>query len=91
MEGSIQISNPEIAYCDQNPWHMNASMRQSIIGISPMDETWYMSVLRACALEEDLKLLPKGDRIIIGSSGIALSGGQSQRIVSPPPFAYIYC
>lgn len=38
-------------------------------------------MIEACALEVDLKRLPKGDRTQIGSNGIALSGGQSQRIV----------
>jgi ATP-binding cassette subfamily C (CFTR/MRP) protein 1 len=82
LNGSVQVSSSEIAFCDQTAWHMNASVRQSIIGVSQMDEMWYKSVIRACALEEDLKQLPKGDRTTIGSSGIALSGGQSQRIVS---------
>ncbi|CAG8957988.1 hypothetical protein HYFRA_00000331 [Hymenoscyphus fraxineus] len=80
MEGRIQISNPEVAFCDQTPWHMNGSIRQSIIGVASMDEHWYDSVVLACALKEDFKHLPKGDRTAIGSSGIALSGGQSQRI-----------
>ena len=82
MGGTIQVSSPEVAFCDQTAWHMNGSVQKSITGISPMDEMWYKSVIQACALEEDLKQLPRGDRTLIGSSGIALSGGQSQRIVS---------
>ncbi|KAF4630786.1 hypothetical protein G7Y89_g7350 [Cudoniella acicularis] len=80
LHGSVQLSTPEVAFCDQTAWHMNATVRQSITGISRMDESWYNSVTRACALEQDFKQLPKGDRTIIGSSGTALSGGQSQRI-----------
>ncbi|EAA65334.1 hypothetical protein AN0015.2 [Aspergillus nidulans FGSC A4] len=34
----------------------------------------------ACALEQDLAQWPQGDQAIIGSRGVALSGGQSQRI-----------
>ncbi|TAQ85919.1 hypothetical protein B7494_g5754 [Chlorociboria aeruginascens] len=78
--GSIHISSREIAFCDQTAWHMNGSVQESIIGITEMDKIWYKSVIYACALEEDLKQLPQGDRTQIGSNGIALSGGQSQRI-----------
>ncbi|KAF4342275.1 multidrug resistance [Fusarium beomiforme] len=80
MAGSVQISNSEMAYCDQTPWHMNGTVRDSIMGFSRVDERWYQRVLDACALKEDLAQLPKGDLSIIGSKGIALSGGQSQRV-----------
>ena len=82
MGGSIQVSSTRVAYCDQTPWHTNDTIQQSIIAVSPFDENWYTTVIRACALDPDLKQLPRGDQTIIGSKGIALSGGQSQRIVS---------
>ena len=82
MDGAIHVSTSEIAYCDQTPWHMNGNVQQSIVAVSELDERWYMSVIRACALDEDLRQLPRGDQTMIGSKGIALSGGQSQRIVS---------
>lgn len=81
MAGSIQISSSEIAYCDQTPWHMNGTVRDSIIAFSPVDERWYQQVLDACALRQDLTQLPRGDLTTIGSKGIVLSGGQSQRVV----------
>lgn len=34
----------------------------------------------ACALEDDIKNLPKGDLTLIGSNGAAISGGHRQRI-----------
>ncbi|KPM36182.1 Multidrug resistance-associated protein 1 [Neonectria ditissima] len=80
MAGSIQISGSEIAYCDQTPWHMNGTVRDSIIAFSPVDERWYQQVLEACALKQDLTQLPRGDLTTIGSKGIVLSGGQSQRV-----------
>ena len=83
--GIIQITNPAIAYCDQTPWHMNGSIRDSIIALSPTDLDWYRTVVAACGLDEDLRQLPQGDKTMIGSKGIALSGGQSQRIVSSAP------
>lgn len=82
MGGVVRISSKRIAYCDQTPWHMNQTIRQSIIAVLPFDESWYTTVIRACALEEDLNQIPRGDQTIIGSQGVALSGGQSQRIVS---------
>lgn len=81
ITGSIHLSSPEVAYCDQTPWHMNGTVRDSVLAFSPVDERWYQRVLEACALKEDLAQLPKGDLTTIGSKGIVLSGGQSQRIV----------
>jgi len=84
MGGTVQFSSASVAYCDQTPWHMNDTIQNSIIAMSPYDDKWYASVIRACALEEDLRQLPRGDQTVIGSKGVALSGGQSQRIVSSP-------
>lgn len=80
MGGTVQISTLRIALCDQTPWHVNGTVQQSIIGVSDFDQRWYASVVRSCALDEDLRQLPQGDQTEIGSKGIALSGGQSQRI-----------
>jgi ABC-type multidrug transport system fused ATPase/permease subunit len=80
MEGSVHVSNPDIAFCDQTPWHMNGTVRDSIIAFSHPDERWYQKVLEVCALKQDLAQLPKGDLSTIGSKGIVLSGGQSQRV-----------
>ncbi|KAL6921168.1 hypothetical protein FSST1_005194 [Fusarium sambucinum] len=80
MQGSIHVSNSKVAYCDQTPWHMNGTVRDSIIAFSHPDERWYQKVLEACALKQDLTQLPRGDLSTIGSKGIVLSGGQSQRV-----------
>jgi ATP-binding cassette, subfamily C (CFTR/MRP), member 1 len=80
ISGTIQVPNSAIAFCDQTAWHTNSTIRESIIALSPIDHKWYNTVIRACALEEDLQQLPLGDKTVIGSNGIALSGGQSQRI-----------
>lgn len=45
-----------------------------------LDETRYNSVLDACALRQDLELLPAGDQSEIGEKGINLSGGQRHRV-----------
>ncbi|CAI6342532.1 unnamed protein product [Periconia digitata] len=80
MDGTVHLSTLRIALCDQTPWHVNGTVQQSIVGISDFDQKWYAAVIRSCALDEDLRLLPQGDQTQIGSKGIALSGGQSQRI-----------
>ncbi|KAH7329602.1 P-loop containing nucleoside triphosphate hydrolase protein [Stachybotrys elegans] len=80
MSGTIQIGTSEIAYCDQTPWHMNGTVRDSIVAFSGVDEPWYQRVLEACALQQDLTQFPNRDLTSIGSKGIVLSGGQSQRI-----------
>ncbi|CAN9344154.1 unnamed protein product [Alternaria alternata] len=80
MGGSLQVSSLRIALCDQTAWHVNGTVQESILGAAVFDQRWYSSVVRSCALDEDLRQLPQGDQTQIGSKGIALSGGQSQRI-----------
>ncbi|KAI9041611.1 putative ABC multidrug transporter [Aspergillus affinis] len=80
LSGSLALSSQSVAYCDQVPWHMNATIKDSIVAMSCYDEKWYKSVIAACALVEDFRQLPRGDQTVIGSKGVALSGGQSQRI-----------
>jgi ABC-type multidrug transport system fused ATPase/permease subunit len=81
VNGDVSLSSDSVAFCDQTPWHMNATIRDSIVAMSSFDKEWYASVVRACALVQDFEQLPRGDETVIGSKGIALSGGQSQRIV----------
>ncbi|KAL8840168.1 MAG: hypothetical protein Q9176_004016 [Flavoplaca citrina] len=80
LGGSIKCLGGEIAYCDQSPFHMNGTVRESIMAFSEVDDRWYSTVVKACALTEDLRQMQLGDCTRIGSKGVALSGGQSQRI-----------
>lgn len=80
--GSILTSTSSIAYCDQTPWLQNISIRDNITGQSPLDDKWLASVIRSCALDEDISMFPQGDLTIVGSGGVALSGGQKLRVVS---------
>lgn len=77
-----------VAYCSQQPWLENKTVRRNIIGTSPFDAAWYQTVVQACSLEADLRLLEKGDQTRIGSNGLNLSGGQKQRVVSEPSIFY---
>ncbi|KAK6611190.1 ABC multidrug transporter [Botrytis cinerea] len=78
--GSVSLSTDDIAYCDQTPFLTNQSIRQNIVGNLDYDQEWYISCLRACALDVDIHQFPDGDNSRVGSRGISLSGGQKQRL-----------
>ncbi|KAM0078800.1 hypothetical protein ACKRZS_009533 [Fusarium odoratissimum] len=78
-EGTVKTED-SLAYCDQVPWLRNTTIRENIVGLSPIDDKWLSTVLHACALEEDLHQLPQGQETTVGSGGVALSGGQKQRV-----------
>ena len=84
------MGSGSIAVCAQTPWLVNTSIQKNILGTSLFNGPWYKTVLSACALFEDLKNYPAGDRTLVGSKGITLSGGQKQRIVSNY-FLLIFC
>lgn len=69
-----------IAYCAQEAWLVNDTVKENIIFASPYDEKRYRAVLKACALERDIAILDAGDQTLVGEKGISLSGGQKQRI-----------
>lgn len=69
-----------VAYCAQEAWLVNDTVKENIIFASPYDEKRYRAVLKACALERDIEILDAGDQTLVGEKGISLSGGQKQRI-----------
>lgn len=79
--GDIYISPTRISYCSQSPWLSNCTIRQNICGeggdfSQPKDMEWYHTVIQACALEADIARFPNGDKTMVGSKGVILSGGQ---------------
>ncbi len=86
--GIITTIFGSIAYCAQTAWLINGTIKDIIRGPpgddTEVDEAWYKRVVHACDLEEDLHQLPDGDKTVIGSRGITLSGGPKQRVVSYP-------
>jgi len=82
VRGQARLGFFEVAYCQQSPWLVNATLRENIIGQSAWDRAWYSIVKKACALDEDVAGLSNGDETLIGTGGITLSGGQKQRVVS---------
>lgn len=69
-----------VAYCAQQAWLVNATIKENILFASAYDEDRYHEVISICALERDLEILDAGDQTLVGEKGIALSGGQKQRI-----------
>lgn len=79
--GSIAVRTKNIAYCAQNPWIRNTTIRGNVIGGNAYNSVLYAQVLAVCALKQDLENLPLGDQTLCGSEGCKLSGGQKSRIV----------
>ncbi len=81
-DGSVVLSTrfPHVGFCDQAAFLSNGTVRDNILGFSPIDHERYNQVIQATALGFDLDTLPQGDRTNIGSDGITLSGGQKQRV-----------
>ena len=77
---SFVESNGSIAYCSQNPWILNGTIRENILFGSKYDKEFYQQTLEACQLLPDLKILADGDHTTVGEKGISLSGGQKARV-----------
>ncbi|CAK4714211.1 unnamed protein product, partial [Aphanomyces euteiches] len=69
-----------LAYCPQQPWIQNMTIRDNICFGLPYDRKKYRKVIEACHLEVDLESFPAGDQTEIGQKGLNLSGGQKARI-----------
>ena len=70
----------KVALCMQESWIFNGTVKENILFGLKFNEERYGDVLKACALVDDLKLLPAGDLTEIGERGVNLSGGQKARI-----------
>jgi ABC-type Mn2+/Zn2+ transport system ATPase subunit len=69
-----------IAYCEQRPWILNATVEQNILFGEPMNVRRFDAAIYAANLEDDIKVLPGGIQTEIGERGINLSGGQKARV-----------
>ncbi|THY77327.1 P-loop containing nucleoside triphosphate hydrolase protein [Aureobasidium pullulans] len=80
IRGSVVSPWSAFGYCDQKPWLQSATIRKNIIGHSTYDPNWYATVLHVTCLDEDIRVMSKGDQTPVGDSGTALSGGQKKRV-----------
>ncbi|CEP10034.1 hypothetical protein [Parasitella parasitica] len=79
VSGQVTLRG-SIAYVPQQPWIMNATLRDNITFGLRWDPAFYEQVLEACSLKLDMKMLSDGDLTEIGERGINLSGGQKARV-----------
>ncbi|KAG2236972.1 hypothetical protein INT48_002041 [Thamnidium elegans] len=79
LQGDV-ILRGSVAYVPQQPWVMNASLRDNIVFGHRWDPHFYDRVLEACSLKSDIAILNGGDQTEIGERGINLSGGQKARV-----------
>lgn len=80
--GSITVTPgcSNIAYCDQRPWIVNASVRDNILFGKEYNEERFNRAVFASAMIDDMKILQAGEQTEIGERGINLSGGQKARV-----------
>ena len=69
-----------VAYCAQQAWLINGTIKDNIVFASKWDARRYKNVIVACSLQRDLEILDGGDQTLVGEKGVTLSGGQKQRI-----------
>eukprot|EP00796_Vickermania_ingenoplastis_P006502 gene6502-4684_t len=69
-----------IAYVPQQPWIMNATVRENVLFFSEERDELLREALRVSQLETDLGLMANGLETEIGEKGINLSGGQKARV-----------
>ena len=55
-----------MAYVPQQAWIQNATLRDNIVFGLDFNQDWYDKVVEACALQQDLDMLPAGDLTEIG-------------------------
>nr|XP_022286886.1 multidrug resistance-associated protein 5-like isoform X2 [Crassostrea virginica] len=77
--GKVAVSG-SIAYVSQQPWILNATIRENILFGEMYNEDRYNAAIDACCLREDLETFVSGDETEIGERGINMSGGQKQRL-----------
>uniref|UniRef100_A0A8C8I031 ATP-binding cassette sub-family B member 6 n=1 Tax=Oncorhynchus tshawytscha TaxID=74940 RepID=A0A8C8I031_ONCTS len=64
----------------QEPWIQHATVRDNILFGRDYNSSFYQAVVEACALTDDINILPNGDRTEVGENGVNLSGGQKARL-----------
>lgn len=76
----LYIRAEKIAYCPQEAWIMNQSIKENILFGRRYDAHIYKRTVKACQLLPDFKIFADGDETMVGEKGISLSGGQKARL-----------
>jgi ABC-type multidrug transport system ATPase subunit len=69
-----------MSYMPQAAWILQATIRENIVCNETWNESRFNAILHACALEHDVKAMPKGIDTVVAEKGLNLSGGQKQRL-----------
>ncbi|KAI1781491.1 P-loop containing nucleoside triphosphate hydrolase protein [Hypoxylon cercidicola] len=80
IRGSASSNWVGVGLCTQNPWIIDDTIRQNIVGGAEFDQKWYEFCITSCCLRQDLESMPAGDLTVVGTNGSSLSGGQRQRV-----------
>ncbi|KAJ7747834.1 P-loop containing nucleoside triphosphate hydrolase protein [Mycena metata] len=80
VAGTVKVDAHRIALASQTAFIYPGTLRANILMDSEYDEEFYDQVLHACALRQDIELLPRRDMTKLGDKGSTLSGGQRQRL-----------
>ncbi|KAJ7164480.1 hypothetical protein C8R46DRAFT_313109 [Mycena filopes] len=80
VAGSVKVDAQRIALASQTAFIYPGTLRANILLDSAYDEEYYEAVIHACALRQDIELLPRRDMTKLGDKGSTLSGGQRQRL-----------
>ncbi|CAL8351305.1 unnamed protein product [Boreogadus saida] len=82
LSGAVHVVGREGGFglATQEPWIQHATVRDNILFGRKYDSVFYQAVVEACALSDDLNVLPQGDRTEVGENGVTLSGGQKARL-----------
>ncbi|MED6239552.1 hypothetical protein ATANTOWER_007864, partial [Ataeniobius toweri] len=82
LSGVLYVANRESGFglASQEPWIQHASVRDNILFGKDYSAALYQAVIEACALSDDLSVLPNGDKTEVGENGVTLSGGQKARL-----------
>ncbi|KAH0248410.1 bile acid-transporting ATPase, partial [Aureobasidium melanogenum] len=62
-----------VAYCAQQAWLVNGTIKENIVFASPWNPRRYKDVIVACSLQRDLEILDGGDQTLVGEKGVTLS------------------
>ncbi|KAK7127960.1 hypothetical protein R3I93_020518 [Phoxinus phoxinus] len=79
-EVSVQGREQGFGLAAQESWIQHATVKDNILFGRDFDGMFYQAVIEACALADDLNILPGGDQTEVGENGVTLSGGQKSRL-----------
>jgi ABC-type multidrug transport system fused ATPase/permease subunit len=72
--GRVCRYSDNIAYHSQQPWILNATVRDNILFGREFDQDLFAAAVEGACLAADLAILPAGVMTDIGEKGINLSG-----------------